>query len=134
VKWLLDTDTVIYYMKEMPAVVVVERLEAARPRDRFLSLITLGELFFGIFRSEQVERNLRRYRHFFARVKLLPFTPAIAERFGVVKADLARRGEIVADHDLWIAAHALVHRATLVTNNDRDFARFAGLRFENWTR
>jgi predicted nucleic acid-binding protein len=41
VKWLLDTDTVIYYMKEMPA--VVERLEATRPRDRFLSLITLGE-------------------------------------------------------------------------------------------
>jgi tRNA(fMet)-specific endonuclease VapC len=132
VKWLLDTDTVIYYMKEMPA--VVERLEATRPRDRFLSLITLGELFFGIFRSEQVERNLRRYRQFFARVKLLPFTPAVAERFGVVKADLARRGQIVADHDLWIAAHALVHGATLVTNNDRDFARVAELRFENWTK
>ena len=131
-KWLLDTDTVIYYMKEMPT--VVERLEATRPRDRFLSLITLGELFFGIFRSEQVGKNLRRYRQFFARVKLLPFTPAVAERFGVVKADLARRGEIVADNDLWIAAHALVHGATLVPNNDRDFARVGELRLENWTR
>ncbi len=131
-KWLLDTDTVIYCMKEMPT--VVRRLEATRPADRYLSLITVGELFFGIFRSAQVERNLRRYRRFFARVKLLPFTPAVAERFGTIKAELARRGEMVADHDLWIAAHALVHGATLVTNNDRDFGRIAGLRIDNWTK
>ena len=48
-KWLLDTDTVIYYMKERLA--VVGRLEATPAADRFLSLITLGELFCGIFRS-----------------------------------------------------------------------------------
>jgi tRNA(fMet)-specific endonuclease VapC len=132
VKWLLDTDTVIYCIKEMPA--VVRRLEATRPADRYLSLITLGELFFGIFRSAQVEKNLRRYRRFIAGVKLLPFTPAVAERFGAIKADLARRGEIVADHDLWIAAHALAHGATVVTNNDRDFGRIAGLRLVNWTK
>jgi tRNA(fMet)-specific endonuclease VapC len=67
-------------------------------------------------------------------VKLLPFTPTIAERFGAIKADLARRGEIIADHDLWIAAHALVQGATLVTNNQRDFARIPDLRIENWTK
>jgi tRNA(fMet)-specific endonuclease VapC len=131
VKWLLDTDTVIYYMNEIPA--VVGRMEKTRTADRYLSLITVGELFFGIFRSRQVERNLSRYRRFSARIKLLPFTPAVAERFGAIKADLARRGEIVADHDLWIAAHALVHRATVVTNNARDFGRIQGLRLENWT-
>ena len=60
--------------------------------------------------------------------------PAVAERFGADKAELARRGEMVAEHDLWIAAHALVHGATVVTNNERDFGRMAGLRFENWTK
>lgn len=131
-KWLLDTDTVIYYMNEMPH--VVGRLESTRPSDRFLSLITLGELFFGIFRSAHTERNLRRYRRFFASVKLLPFTPTIAERFGTIKVELARRGEIIADNDIWIAAHALVHGAALVTNNERDFGRVPGLRTENWTK
>ncbi len=131
-KWLLDTDTVIYCMKEMPA--VVGRLEATQPADRYLSLIKVGDLLFGIFRLAQVDRNLRRYLRFFVRVKLLPFTPAVAERFGAIKADLARRGEMVADHDLWIAAHALVHGATVVTNNDRDVERVPGLRFENWTK
>jgi tRNA(fMet)-specific endonuclease VapC len=132
VNWLLDTDTVVYYMRAMPA--VVKRLEATRASSRYISLITLGELYFGIHRSAQAEKNLRRYRRFFARVKLLPFTPTIAERFGAVKSDLARRGEMIADHDVWIAAHALVHRATLVTNNERDFARIAELKIENWTR
>jgi tRNA(fMet)-specific endonuclease VapC len=132
VEWLLDTDTVIYCMNQVPS--VVGRVEETRVADRYLSLITVGELFFGILRSRQVERNLSRYRRFFARVKLLPITPTVAERFGALKADLARRGEIVADHDLWIAAHALVHSATLVTNNQSDFGRIAGLRIENWTK
>lgn len=131
-KWLLDTDTVVYYMNQMPA--VVERLEKTRAADRYLSLITVGELFFGIFRSKQVERNLRSYRRFSARMKLLPFTPDVAERFGQIKAELAARGEIVADHDLWIAAHGLAHGVTVVTNNERDFGRITGLRIENWTR
>lgn len=111
--WLLDTDTVVYYMRAMPA--VVKRLEATRASSRYISLITLGEIYFGIYRSAQAERNLRRYRRFFARVKLLPFTPTIAERFGTVKADLARRVEIIADHDVWIAAHALVHKRSSLT-------------------
>lgn len=68
-KWLLDTDTVIYYMNQMPA--VVGQLEATRATDRFLSLITVGELYFGIFRSAQVERNLHRYRRFFAESETL---------------------------------------------------------------
>ena len=131
-KWLLDTDTVIYYIRAMPT--VVRRLEATRASSRYLSLITLGELYFGIFRSAQVEKNRRRYRRFFANVKLLPFTPPIAERFGTVKAELAARGEMITDHDLWIAAHALVHEATLVTNNERDFARIPELRIENWAK
>jgi tRNA(fMet)-specific endonuclease VapC len=41
---------------------------------------------------------------------------------------------MIADHDLWIAAHALVQQATLVTNNERDFARIPDLRIENWAK
>jgi tRNA(fMet)-specific endonuclease VapC len=111
---------------------VVRRLEATRPANRYLSLITLGELYYGIFHSAQVQKNLLRYRRFFAKIKLLPFTPAIAQRFGQIKGGLAGRGEIIADHDTWIAAHALEHGAMLVTNNERDFARIPHLKLENW--
>jgi tRNA(fMet)-specific endonuclease VapC len=104
VKYLLDTNTVSYYLEKHPR--VVERLEAVPPADRYLSIITLGELYHGIFNSRQVEKNLLRYRKFFARTKTLPFTPPIAARYGRIKADLQRRGAMIQDNDVWIAAHA----------------------------
>jgi tRNA(fMet)-specific endonuclease VapC len=131
-KYLLDTDMVVYYMRGIRS--VVERLEATRAPDRYLSLITLGELYHGIYNSTQVQRNLLRYRRFISQMKLLPFTPPVAQRFGEIKADLQRRGEMVQDNDIWIAAHALAHGPTLVSNNERDFERIPDLKYENWRR
>ena len=45
---------------------------------------------------------------------------------------LETRGEIIGPHDLLIAAIALTHRLTLVTNN-REFSRVPGLMTEDWT-
>ena len=45
--WRLDTDTIVYYMRAMPA--VVGQLEATRVSSRYVSLITLGELYFRDF-------------------------------------------------------------------------------------
>ncbi|MBI4663552.1 MAG: PIN domain-containing protein [Verrucomicrobia bacterium] len=129
-KYLLDTNTVTYYLEGRPA--VVEHLESTRARDRYLCLITVGEIYHGIYFSTRVQRNLGRYRAFFRGVKTLPFTHAVAEQFGHAKADLQRKGLLIEDHDLWIASHALAHRATLVTGNERDFARIEGLKIENW--
>jgi tRNA(fMet)-specific endonuclease VapC len=42
--------------------------------------------------------------------------------------------KIIGGNDLWIAAHALTERLTLVTNNEREFRRIAGLRIENWAK
>jgi tRNA(fMet)-specific endonuclease VapC len=89
-------------------------------------------LYQGIFNSVPWQKNLVRYRSFFGRTKILPFTPDVAEYFGRVKADLQKRGALVADNDLWIAAHALEHDATPVTNNERDFSRIRRLKLVNW--
>ena len=129
-KYLFDTNTVTYYLEGRPG--VVANLERTRPRDRYLCLITIGEIYHGIYFSTRVQRNLGRYRTFFQSVKTLPFTHAVAERFGHVKADLQRNGLLIEDHDLWIASHALAHHAILVTNNERDFSRIEGLKIENW--
>jgi len=40
---------------------------------------------------------------------------------------------MIGSNDLWIAAHALASRLTLVTNNEKEFRRVHGLRIENWT-
>jgi tRNA(fMet)-specific endonuclease VapC len=47
---------------------------------------------------------------------------------------LRRAGTPIGPNDLWIAAQALAEDLTLVTGNEREFARVPGLRVENWLR
>jgi tRNA(fMet)-specific endonuclease VapC len=44
-----------------------------------------------------------------------------------------RKGQMIGNNDLWIAAHAKAAGLTLVTNNEREFRRVRGLKVENWT-
>lgn len=49
-----------------------------------------------------------------------------------MRADLAARGQIIGNNDLWIACHALAAELTLVTNNEKEFRRVRGLKVQNW--
>ena len=53
--------------------------------------------------------------------------------FAEQKAVLKKQGTLVADMDLMIASITLRHKATLVTNNTKHFARINGLKLENWS-
>jgi tRNA(fMet)-specific endonuclease VapC len=56
----------------------------------------------------------------------------VAHRYAGLRWELERRGERIGGNDLWIAAHALSAKLTLVTNNERQFRRVPGLKVENW--
>src|SRR5438128_2420612 len=82
-------------MNQMPA--VVGTLEKTRAADRYLSLITVGELFFGISRSQQVERNLSRYRRAHPAKVIRALVPQGFEAHRALRSDtlekpLARNG------------------------------------------
>src|SRR5712664_1230457 len=55
-----------------------------------------------------------------------------AEAYGAIRAELERKGQMIGNNDLWIAAHAKAAGLTLVTNNEREFRRVRGLKVENW--
>ena len=63
-------------------------------------------------------------------VMALPETAA--EAYGTIRAELERKGQMIGNNDLWIAAHAKAAGLTLVTNNEREFRRVRGLKVENW--
>jgi tRNA(fMet)-specific endonuclease VapC len=65
-------------------------------------------------------------------VHVLDFDHACAEQFGKVRGGLLRQGVSVPAVDLMIAAVALVHNLTVVTNNTADFQRIPGLRLDDW--
>jgi len=128
--YLLDTDTIVYLLKGHPGV----RSNLALHADDVVgtSAITLLELYYGAFRSQQVAGNLARIRTLEKGVKIWDLGREMAEVFGVLKAELEREGIRLDDFDLAIAACALCHDLTLVTNNAAHFGRVRGLRLENW--
>jgi tRNA(fMet)-specific endonuclease VapC len=130
--YLLDTDTIIYAIKGERQ--VTRRLEETAGQPKAVSVITYGELFFGAMKSAAPQANLAKVRRVGELFPVIEVSRAVMETFGSLKAELQKRGKAVADFDLVIAATALVHSYSLVTNNQRHFRDIPGLRLENWVR
>jgi len=110
------------------------RIRSVPPGQRFTASTTIAELLFGgLVLGDQGRQILRRIEdRILSVVTVLAFDEPAARRFAEVKATLQRRGEPLEDADMQIAAVALTHDLTLVTDNTRHFVRIASLRLENW--
>jgi len=71
---------------------------------------------------------LASFRAFLADYAVLPVTESVAATFARTRARLRRRGQLIPDMDLLIAATALTYGLSLVTRNRRHFGRIDGLR------
>ena len=129
-KYLLDTNTVIYTVKNRPR--EVRQRFTQHANQMAISAVTLGELIYGAEKSSQPERNLADIDSMAARLEVLPFDEAAAKHFGQVRAELANAGTPIGPYDQMIAGHARSLGLILVTNNTREFIRVAGIRLENW--
>lgn len=129
-KYMLDTNMVIYTIKNRPQ--QVRELFNRHSGHLCISAVTLGELIYGAEKSSQPERNLNDIEGLIARLDVLPFEEAAASHFGQIRAELAKIGQPIGSYDLMIAGHARALGLILVTNNLREFQRVSGLRLENW--
>jgi tRNA(fMet)-specific endonuclease VapC len=130
-RFLLDTNICIYIRQKRPEE-VLRRFRNLRAGEAAISVITYGELVFGATKSQQRIAALERL------AELLNWLPALAlpenagQAYGTMRADLAARGQMIGNNDLWIASHALAAELTLVTNNEKEFRRVRGLKVQNW--
>ena len=131
--YLLDTNVLIYLIKNQPPV-VAERVNRLSPEDRLaMSYVSYAELLAGAERSSQRERVIQRLERLRQEIMVLyPDNPAICQHYAEQFTALKTAGTPIGANDLWIACHALAEGATLVTNNTREFQRIAGLQMENW--
>ena len=129
--YLLDTDTIIYNLKGH--VLVKTNLEKHVSDPIRITSITLMELYYGAYKSKKVAANVAKIRTIEKSLDIVTPGPETTEIFGMLKAQLEHKGEPFADLDLIIAACALAHNLTLVTNNTQHFSRIPGLSLENWT-
>ncbi len=129
-KYLLDTNIVIYVIKRRP-LRVLEIFNRHHGR-MAISAITLAELIHGAEKSSDVSRNTAVVEDFVSRLAVLPYDDKAAWQYGNIRSALEKSGQPIGVNDLHIAAHARSIGLTLITNNMREFERVPGLLLENW--
>ncbi|MGD1104098.1 MAG: type II toxin-antitoxin system VapC family toxin [Terriglobia bacterium] len=127
--FLVDTDWVIDHFNGVEA--VTRRLQALRAQGLALSIISVAELWEGVHFSKEPARSQAMLTQFLSGVVILGIDEEICRRFGQLRGSLRRAGKLVGDFDLLVAASALRHDLTLLTNNRRHFERIEGLRIES---
>ena len=129
-KYMLDTNIVIYTMKNKPA--SVKEAFVKHYGQMSISSITTMELEYGAEKSANPERNLNVLEGFAARLEVLPCGAEAAAHTGQLRAEQAKAGKPIGPYDQMIAGHARSEGLILVTNNLKEFERVDGLRLENW--
>jgi tRNA(fMet)-specific endonuclease VapC len=130
-KYLLDTNTCIYYIKGKYN--FNQKIEEIGIENCYISIITVAEMQFGISNSLEVnkESNQKALDKFTSGIEILPLTECL-HIFGEVKTNLRKVGKIVDDFDLLIGSTAVAHNLILVTRNTKHFERIEGIKLENW--
>jgi len=112
---------------------------SGRAADRYLA--NLGACFTSVIVASELRYGIAKYpdrtgavdaRRFLDELPIAEFEPPADEFYGRVRAELERAGTPISANDMFIAAHALALDCALVTANEREFGRVAGLRIENW--
>lgn len=129
--YLLDTNTCIYIIKKKP-IEVIKKLKTNSKKDIYISSITIAELEYGVAKSTYPEKNKISLIEFLSIYNILNFGANDAFEFGIIKADLTKKGKIIGPMDLLIAAQAKSKKLILVTNNVKEFQSVEGIKIENW--
>ena len=129
-KYLLDTNIVIYVIKQRP----IEALTTfnAQQGRMAISAITLAELVHGAEKSQFPAKNISTIEDFCSRLQVLPYGDTAAYHYGSIRSALEKIGQPIGVNDLHIAAHARSQGLVLVSNNLSEFERVPGLLLENW--
>ncbi len=128
--YLLDTNIVSDLVRNPQGRVTRHILEVGEAKV-CTSIIVAAELRYGATKkgsprlSAQLETVL-------GAIEVLPFEAPADTAYGLLRTRLERAGQPIGGNDLLIAAQAVALRYTIVTDNEREFARIEDLRRENW--
>lgn len=127
--YLLDTNAVITVLKNTDCR-LAQRMRKHKPSEIRISSIVIHELFYGAFKSQQVEKNVRLVEQL--QFEVLEFSREDAKYAGEIRAHLALLGKTIGPYDSLIAGQAKARGLILITHNTKEFERVEGLKVEDW--
>ena len=129
-KYLIDTDWVIDHLRQQER--ITKRLEELAPKGLAISIVSLAELYEGIYYSNNPAASEQALQQFLdPELTILGVDEESAKIFGKERGRLRALGTLIGDCDLLIGATALRHDLTILTNNRTHFERIDGLRLES---
>jgi tRNA(fMet)-specific endonuclease VapC len=129
---LLDTDVLSEVIKGRDSLVAQRAQKYLQTHKRFtFSIITRYEILRGL-KAKVALQQIAVFEDRCRESRVLPLTDTVVVQAAEIYAELHRRGRLISDADILIAATALTHDLTLVTENTGHFERITGLRLESW--
>ncbi len=130
-KYLLDTNICIYYMKGLFD--LDKKINKIGSENCYISEITLAELKFGVENSERKKKNKEALDIFLNGITIIPIYNSL-DFYACEKARLRKKGNTVDDFDLLIGASAVSNDMILVTNNIKHFKHIKKIEIQDWTK
>ena len=124
--YLLDADWAIEALAGKQH--AVEPLVQLAPAGIAICWVAVGEIYEGAFGFPDPEAHLAAFRDFLQPLQKLTLNDPIMVRFAEIRASLRRRGQIISDFDILLAATALHHELTVLTFNIRHLSRIPELK------
>ncbi len=128
-KYLIDTDWVIHYLNGQRD--IVRCLDELWSKGLGLSIISLAELYEGVYYSRDVAQSEHAIGDFLRTVSLLSLDEEICRLFGRERGRLRAAKKAIGDFDLLIGVTAIRHGLVLLTNNRRHFEIIDGLQMRS---
>lgn len=124
--FLIDTDWVIDHLHNMEK--VVRKLRELAPQGLALSVVSLAELYEGIYYSTNPSGNEKALQRFLTGISILGISEGICKIFGQERGRLRGEGKTISDFDLLIASTCLHNNLTLLTHNIKHFEMVENLK------
>jgi tRNA(fMet)-specific endonuclease VapC len=129
--YLLDTNIVTAHLKRPPGVRQRIREAELGGHPVRLNAVSYDETERGLM-AIGAHRQLAAFERLWRVLGIVMIDQAVLDKAAELYAELRTHGQLIEDADLLLAAIALVHDMTLVTNNTAHFARITGLQVEDW--
>jgi tRNA(fMet)-specific endonuclease VapC len=131
-RYLLDTNIVSDLVRN-PQGSIAQHIRKVGEPQVCTSIIVAAELRYGAAKKSSA-RLSAQLETVLGALEALPFDAPADAIYGSLRTQLERAGKPIGANDLLIAAQALALGYTIVTDNEKEFARVANLRRQNWLR
>ena len=133
-RYVLDTTAFSAVMRKESALLTL--VKGYRPNDIVTVSPVIAEIQYGIKRLRNASKKVLLLKaerdRLLSVITVLPWIAEASKKYGEIKTDLERRGKIIDDFDIAIAAIAISHKCGVLTANLKHFEQIKGLDTKSW--